>query len=69
MPEGGISDQGASGGTRTRNRRIPVALRVNSLSTVPPTPPERIEILQEQIRCTEPSARNAESSSKQRAHT
>ncbi|GFO01589.1 hypothetical protein PoB_002809400 [Plakobranchus ocellatus] len=31
------SGQGTGGGARTRNRRIPADLRVDSLATVPPT--------------------------------
>ncbi|GFO35559.1 hypothetical protein PoB_006206400 [Plakobranchus ocellatus] len=31
----------SSGGVRTRNRRVPAYLRAYSLSTVPPTPPEK----------------------------
>ncbi|GFO01579.1 hypothetical protein PoB_002808400, partial [Plakobranchus ocellatus] len=31
------SGQGACGGPRTRDRRVPAALRIDSLSTVPPT--------------------------------
>ncbi|GFN89186.1 Atrial natriuretic peptide receptor 1 isoform x2 [Plakobranchus ocellatus] len=33
------SGQGAGGGDRTRDRRVPADLRADSLSTVPPTPP------------------------------
>ncbi|GFO28272.1 hypothetical protein PoB_005477700 [Plakobranchus ocellatus] len=33
------SGQGAGGGTRTRDRRVPADLRADSLATVPPTPP------------------------------
>ncbi|GFN96660.1 hypothetical protein PoB_002316600 [Plakobranchus ocellatus] len=33
-----LSGQGAGGGARTRNRRIPADLRADSLATVPPTP-------------------------------
>ncbi|GFO17853.1 hypothetical protein PoB_004435800 [Plakobranchus ocellatus] len=32
------SDQGAGGGARTRDGRVPAHLRANSLATVPPTP-------------------------------
>ncbi|GFO16717.1 hypothetical protein PoB_004322200 [Plakobranchus ocellatus] len=32
------SGQGAGGGARTRDRRVPVDLRADSLATVPPTP-------------------------------
>ncbi|GFN89992.1 hypothetical protein PoB_001649800 [Plakobranchus ocellatus] len=32
------SDQGAGGGTQTRDRRFPSDLRVDSLATVPSTP-------------------------------
>ncbi|GFO27841.1 hypothetical protein PoB_005434600 [Plakobranchus ocellatus] len=32
------SGQGASGGARTRDRRVPADLRADSLATVPPTP-------------------------------
>ncbi|GFO47000.1 hypothetical protein PoB_007350500 [Plakobranchus ocellatus] len=34
------SGQGAGGGARTRNRRVPSDLRADSLATVPPTPHE-----------------------------
>ncbi|GFO23498.1 hypothetical protein PoB_005000300 [Plakobranchus ocellatus] len=34
-----LPGQGVSGRARTRNRRVPADLRVDSLSTVPPTPP------------------------------
>ncbi|GFO04829.1 hypothetical protein PoB_003133400 [Plakobranchus ocellatus] len=33
------SGQGAGGGARTRDRRVPADLRADSLATVPPTPP------------------------------
>ncbi|GFO16555.1 hypothetical protein PoB_004306000 [Plakobranchus ocellatus] len=33
------SGQGAGGGARTRNRKGPTDLRVDSLATEPPTPP------------------------------
>ncbi|GFN95224.1 hypothetical protein PoB_002173000 [Plakobranchus ocellatus] len=33
------SGQGAGGGARTRNRKVPADLRADSLATVPPTPP------------------------------
>ncbi|GFN91063.1 hypothetical protein PoB_001756900 [Plakobranchus ocellatus] len=33
-----FSGQGASGGARTRNRRVPAHLRADSQATVPPTP-------------------------------
>ncbi|GFN84663.1 hypothetical protein PoB_001116900 [Plakobranchus ocellatus] len=33
------SGQSAGGAARTRDRRVPADLRVNSLATVPPTPP------------------------------
>ncbi|GFO44652.1 hypothetical protein PoB_007115700 [Plakobranchus ocellatus] len=33
------SCQGAGGGARTRDRRIPADIRADSLATVPPTPP------------------------------
>ncbi|GFO06481.1 hypothetical protein PoB_003298600 [Plakobranchus ocellatus] len=33
------SGQGASGGTRTCDRKVPADLRADSLATVPPTPP------------------------------
>ncbi|GFO48121.1 hypothetical protein PoB_007462600 [Plakobranchus ocellatus] len=33
------SGQGAGGGARTRDRRVPADLRVHSLATVPPKPP------------------------------
>ncbi|GFO49580.1 hypothetical protein PoB_007608500 [Plakobranchus ocellatus] len=33
------SGQGASGGARTRDRRVPADPRAHSLATVPPTPP------------------------------
>ncbi|GFO21009.1 hypothetical protein PoB_004751400 [Plakobranchus ocellatus] len=32
--------QGAGGGARTRDRRVPADLRADSLSTMPPTPPD-----------------------------
>ncbi|GFO01954.1 mRNA-decapping enzyme 1b [Plakobranchus ocellatus] len=32
------SGQGADGGVRTRDRRVPADLRADSLATVPPTP-------------------------------
>ncbi|GFO42694.1 hypothetical protein PoB_006919900 [Plakobranchus ocellatus] len=32
------SGQGAGGGARTRDRRVPADLRADSLATVPPTP-------------------------------
>ncbi|GFO28106.1 DC-STAMP domain-containing protein 1-like [Plakobranchus ocellatus] len=35
------SGQGAGGGARTHDRRVPADLRADSLATVPPTPPER----------------------------
>ncbi|GFN77942.1 hypothetical protein PoB_000444800 [Plakobranchus ocellatus] len=35
------ASQGAGGGARTRNRRVPADLRADSLATVPPTPPSR----------------------------
>ncbi|GFO28280.1 acid-sensing ion channel 4 [Plakobranchus ocellatus] len=35
------SGQGAGGGARTRDRRVPADLRADSLATVPPTPPRR----------------------------
>ncbi|GFN84072.1 hypothetical protein PoB_001057800 [Plakobranchus ocellatus] len=35
------SGQGASYGSRARNRRVPAVLRACSLSTVPPTPPNK----------------------------
>ncbi|GFO28757.1 hypothetical protein PoB_005526200 [Plakobranchus ocellatus] len=35
------SGQGASSGARNRNRRVPADFRADSLSTVPPTPPEK----------------------------
>ncbi|GFO19201.1 hypothetical protein PoB_004570600 [Plakobranchus ocellatus] len=34
--------QGASGGARTRDRRVSVDLRTDSLVTVPPTPPRTL---------------------------
>ncbi|GFN86396.1 hypothetical protein PoB_001290200 [Plakobranchus ocellatus] len=34
------SGQGAGGGARTRDRRVPADLRADSLATVPPTPPK-----------------------------
>ncbi|GFO06467.1 hypothetical protein PoB_003297200 [Plakobranchus ocellatus] len=33
------SGQGAGGGARTRDRKVPADLRADSLATVPPTPP------------------------------
>ncbi|GFN93702.1 hypothetical protein PoB_002020800 [Plakobranchus ocellatus] len=36
------SPQGAGGGTRARDRRVPGDLRADSLATVPPTPLYRI---------------------------
>ncbi|GFN89541.1 hypothetical protein PoB_001604700 [Plakobranchus ocellatus] len=33
------SGQGAGGGARTCDRRVPADLRADSLATVPPTPP------------------------------
>ncbi|GFO34464.1 hypothetical protein PoB_006096900 [Plakobranchus ocellatus] len=41
------SGQGAGGGARTRDRRVPADLRADSLATVPPTPPinDRIDCL------------------------
>ncbi|GFO21528.1 hypothetical protein PoB_004803300 [Plakobranchus ocellatus] len=35
------SGQGAGGGARTHNRRVPAGLRADSLTTEPPTPPLR----------------------------
>ncbi|GFN86611.1 hypothetical protein PoB_001311700 [Plakobranchus ocellatus] len=35
---GPLTGQGAGGGARTRDRRIPADLRADSLATVPPTP-------------------------------
>ncbi|GFN91377.1 hypothetical protein PoB_001788300 [Plakobranchus ocellatus] len=35
---GPLSDQGAGGGARTRDRMVPSDLRVDSLASVPPTP-------------------------------
>ncbi|GFO35535.1 hypothetical protein PoB_006204000 [Plakobranchus ocellatus] len=35
------SRKGASDGARTRNRRVPADLRADSLSNVPPTPPNK----------------------------
>ncbi|GFO27848.1 hypothetical protein PoB_005435300 [Plakobranchus ocellatus] len=32
------SDQGAGGGARTRDRKVPADLRADSLATEPPTP-------------------------------
>ncbi|GFO48301.1 hypothetical protein PoB_007480600 [Plakobranchus ocellatus] len=37
-PSGPPSDQGAGGGGRTRDRRVPADLRADSLATVLPTP-------------------------------
>ncbi|GFO20235.1 hypothetical protein PoB_004674000 [Plakobranchus ocellatus] len=34
------SGQGAGGGARTRDRRVPTDLSADSLATVPPTPPQ-----------------------------
>ncbi|GFO29196.1 hypothetical protein PoB_005570100 [Plakobranchus ocellatus] len=34
------SGQGAGGGARTRDRKVPADLRADSLATVPPTPPK-----------------------------
>ncbi|GFO05187.1 hypothetical protein PoB_003169200, partial [Plakobranchus ocellatus] len=40
---GPLSDQGAGGGARARNRRVPADLRADTLITVPPqTPPFEI---------------------------
>ncbi|GFO29782.1 hypothetical protein PoB_005628700 [Plakobranchus ocellatus] len=36
------SGQGAGGGARTRDRKVPADLRADSLATVPPTPPRRL---------------------------
>ncbi|GFN83382.1 hypothetical protein PoB_000988800 [Plakobranchus ocellatus] len=36
------SGQGAGGGARTRDRRVPADLRADSLATVPPTPLSRV---------------------------
>ncbi|GFN81551.1 hypothetical protein PoB_000805700 [Plakobranchus ocellatus] len=38
---GSPSGQGAGDGARTRDRRIPEYLRIDSLTTVPPTPRDR----------------------------
>ncbi|GFO12952.1 hypothetical protein PoB_003945700 [Plakobranchus ocellatus] len=38
MLSGLLSGRGASGGARTRDRRVPGDLRADSLATVPPTP-------------------------------
>ncbi|GFO07130.1 hypothetical protein PoB_003363500 [Plakobranchus ocellatus] len=35
------SGQGAGGGTRIRDRRVPADLRVDSLTTLPSTPPSK----------------------------
>ncbi|GFO22263.1 hypothetical protein PoB_004876800 [Plakobranchus ocellatus] len=35
------SGQGAGGGARTRDRKVPADLRADSLATVPPTPHNR----------------------------
>ncbi|GFO23246.1 hypothetical protein PoB_004975100 [Plakobranchus ocellatus] len=37
------SGHSASGGARTRNRRVPADLKMDSLSTVPPTPQLRLD--------------------------
>ncbi|GFO07289.1 hypothetical protein PoB_003379400 [Plakobranchus ocellatus] len=37
-PQGPPSGQGAGGGDRTRERKVPADLRLDSLATVPPTP-------------------------------
>ncbi|GFO00862.1 hypothetical protein PoB_002736700 [Plakobranchus ocellatus] len=36
------SGQGAGGGARTSDRRVPADLRADSLATVPPTPPDAL---------------------------
>ncbi|GFO49094.1 hypothetical protein PoB_007559900 [Plakobranchus ocellatus] len=41
------SGQGAGGGARTRDRRIPADLRADSLATVPPTSPQLSRSLKE----------------------
>ncbi|GFN82734.1 hypothetical protein PoB_000924000 [Plakobranchus ocellatus] len=38
------SGQGAGGGARASNRRIPADLRADSLATVPPTPPTKVSL-------------------------
>ncbi|GFO31917.1 hypothetical protein PoB_005842200 [Plakobranchus ocellatus] len=38
------SGQGAGGGARTRDRRVPEDLRADSLATVPPTPPRWLQL-------------------------
>ncbi|GFO12485.1 hypothetical protein PoB_003899000 [Plakobranchus ocellatus] len=45
------SGQGADGGARTRDRKVPADLRANSLATVPPTPPSRQEGATECAQC------------------
>ncbi|GFN95469.1 hypothetical protein PoB_002197500 [Plakobranchus ocellatus] len=40
---GPLSGQGATGGARTCDRRVPANFRADLISTVPPTPPHRFE--------------------------
>ncbi|GFO14205.1 chemosensory receptor a [Plakobranchus ocellatus] len=39
------SGQGAGGGARTRDRKVPADLRADSLATVPPTPPLKLGVI------------------------
>ncbi|GFO44481.1 hypothetical protein PoB_007098600 [Plakobranchus ocellatus] len=44
-----MSGQGAGGGARTRDRRVPADLRADSLTTVPPTLQLKIGALVQEI--------------------
>ncbi|GFO08251.1 hypothetical protein PoB_003475600 [Plakobranchus ocellatus] len=49
--QGPPSGRGADGGARTRDRRVPADLRVDSQATLPPTPPVNLRKYGGSIRC------------------